>query len=41
MTMLGGRRDSNEIPPEIAAQEPITQPTDDAEPEAPTDDLPF
>ena len=42
MTMLGGRRDSNEIPPEIAAQESKTeQAADDKEIETPTDDLPF
>ncbi|MCD4664811.1 MAG: single-stranded DNA-binding protein [Bacteroidales bacterium] len=42
MTMLGARKDSDEIPPEIAAQEPKTQSTDEnIEVEAPTDDLPF
>jgi single-strand DNA-binding protein len=40
MTMLGSRRDSSEIPPEIASQpeRPVPGPI---MPEAPDDDLPF
>lgn len=41
MTMLGGRRDSGEIPPEVASQEPTTQSATDAESNTPVDDLPF
>ncbi len=41
MTMLGGRRDSSDIPPEIADQETKTDDQQDKEADAPTDDLPF
>ena len=41
MTMLGSRRDSSEIPPEIAAQETKSDKQQDQEIETPKDDLPF
>lgn len=39
--MLDSRRDSSDIPPEIAAQEAKPQKQQDQETETPTDDLPF
>lgn len=39
--MLDSRRDSSEIPPEIAAQDSPQQKQEDQEVDAPTDDLPF
>jgi single-strand DNA-binding protein len=41
MTMLGGRRDSSEVPPEIAAQVPEQKSNENTDIESPTDDLPF
>ncbi|MCD4731322.1 MAG: single-stranded DNA-binding protein [Bacteroidales bacterium] len=41
MTMLGSRRDSSEVPPEIAAQETKSDKQQDQEIDAPKDDLPF
>ena len=41
MTMLGSRRDSSEVPPEIAAQETKSDKQQDQEIETPKDDLPF
>ena len=41
MTMLGGRRDSSEVPPEIAAQTPTAAKSEETNIETPTDDLPF
>ena len=41
MTMLGSRRDSSEVPPEIAAQETKSDKQQDQEIDTPKDDLPF
>ncbi len=41
LTMLGGRRDSSEVPAEIQAQEPKPAKNEEADIETPTDDLPF
>ena len=41
MTMLGSRRDSSEVPPEIAAQQTKSDKQQDQEIDAPKDDLPF
>ena len=42
MTMLGGRRDSGEVPPEIVSQYEKPQQAEEGETEdTPTDDLPF
>jgi len=41
MTMLGSRRDSSEVPPEIAAQETKSDKLQDQEIDTPKDDLPF
>ncbi len=41
MTMLGSKRDSSEIPPEVAAQVPEKKANESTDIETPTDDLPF
>ncbi|MCD4682633.1 MAG: single-stranded DNA-binding protein [Bacteroidales bacterium] len=41
LTMLGGRRDSSEVPAEIQAQEPTPAKNEETDIETPTDDLPF
>ena len=41
MTMLGSRRDSSEVPSEIAAQETKSDKQQDQEIDTPKDDLPF
>ena len=41
MTMLGSKRDSSEVPAEVAAQVPEKKANENTDIETPTDDLPF